>query len=155
MPLLPIHQKRHIWAHGTAKSTVKICTAKAAVTSGLNAGWLGAASGIGVSLALQHWPRGNWITPNRGAILLSTICGYGATVVLTLGVLANLNYPICSMAVNKGFGSGGVTFQVLVFQVLFEAAASKRARYSTMLHFSQPTCQYPNLLASTPNLSLH
>eukprot|EP00434_Breviolum_minutum_P004260 symbB.v1.2.003755.t1/scaffold207.1/size268535/2 len=53
--------------------------------SGLNAGWLGAASGIGVSLALQHWPRGNWITPNRGAILLSTICGYGATVVLTLG----------------------------------------------------------------------
>jgi len=112
-------------AHGTAKSTVKICTAKAAVTSGLNAGWLGAASGIGVSLALQHWPRGNWITPNRGAILLSTICGYGATVVLTLGVLANLNYPICSMAVNKGFGSVVLHFKFLFFKFYLKQLQAK------------------------------
>eukprot|EP00435_Cladocopium_sp_Y103_P046982 s1337_g13.t1 len=56
--------------------------------SGLNAGWLGAASGIGVSLALQYWPRGDWITPNRSAVLLSTVCCYGAGVTWSLGDLA-------------------------------------------------------------------
>lgn len=53
--------------------------------SGLNAGWLGAASGIGVSLALQYWPRGDWTTPNRSAVLLSTVCCYGAGMTLALG----------------------------------------------------------------------
>ena len=59
-----------------------------AVVAGLNAGWLGAASGIGVSLALQYWPRGDWTTPNRSAVLLSTVCCYGAGMTLALGDLA-------------------------------------------------------------------
>eukprot|EP00438_Fugacium_kawagutii_P028686 Skav214064 [mRNA] locus=scaffold2017:787667:794505:+ [translate_table: standard] len=53
--------------------------------SGLNAGWLGAASGIGVSLALQHWPRGNRMGLKGSAALLGAVCCYGAVVTASLG----------------------------------------------------------------------
>ncbi|CAK9074389.1 unnamed protein product [Durusdinium trenchii] len=53
--------------------------------SGVNAGWLSAASGIGLSLALQHWTRGDLMTPNRSACLLGAVGCYGAGVVSSLG----------------------------------------------------------------------
>lgn len=61
-----------------------------AMAPGLNAGWLGAASGIGVSLALQHWPRGNRMGLKSSAALLGAVCCYGAVVTSSLGPSASV-----------------------------------------------------------------
>ncbi|CAJ1438632.1 unnamed protein product [Effrenium voratum] len=53
--------------------------------SGLNAGWLSAASGIGLSLVLEYWPSGSLVSVPRSAALLSLVCCLGAGATMAWG----------------------------------------------------------------------